>query len=219
MKKYITIVLFALAPFSHADAQVLEIIKLVTEKVIRAIDLKIQAMQNQTIKMQLVQQEAETALSKQNLGQIGKITEEQKELYRNYFASLMQVKQVVSSSALVIRILQQQKAIVVLYNEGVSRTKQDRRVTEKERNDFIAASTVLVDEGALQVNSLEQALRNNYLKATDAERMKLIQTCSVKLDAVSYRLQTLYNRIQQLSISRARDESEKVALRKLYGLN
>jgi hypothetical protein len=46
----------------------LEIIGLVTNKIIKAIDLKVQAMQNATINLQIAQKELENELSKKALG-------------------------------------------------------------------------------------------------------------------------------------------------------
>ena len=89
MKKSLLIFTFLVFGFSVAgNAQVVEIIKLVTEKLIKAIDLKVQEMQNQVINLQIAQKQAENNLSKNKLAEIAAWEQKQKELYQSYYTSL-----------------------------------------------------------------------------------------------------------------------------------
>ncbi|MES2329659.1 MAG: hypothetical protein V4539_08660 [Bacteroidota bacterium] len=219
MKKKIVLVCLSLIGFfSSGNAQVLELITFVTNKVVKAIDLKVQAMQNATINLQLIQQEAENELSKHSLGEIGTLTEKQKELYASYYASLKQVKVVVGASAQVLKVRQQQKALNELYNSALSKTRLDSHFTAKERVQIQQTYKTIIDEGATTLDKLETSLRNNTISATDADRMKLITQSANQLDGLLYKLQTLYERNQQISIKRARDKEEALAVRSLYGL-
>jgi hypothetical protein len=219
MKKlFIILVFLSVAAMQPANAQVFEVIKLITEAVIKAIDLKVQRLQNQTINLQIVQKQIENSLSKNSLDEIGHITEEQKDLYKNYFASLKQVKQTVSQSAAVIKVLQQQKALVVSYNIAISNSNKDTHLTSTEKSSFTKARAALIDEGATTINTLEQALKNNYIQATDVERLKLIMQSANQLEGLLYKLQTIYNRQQQMSLQRAKSESESKQIKELYGI-
>jgi hypothetical protein len=220
MKKYLIVVTFLFASaLQPANAQVFEVIKLITEAVIKAIDLKVQRLQNQTINLQVMQKQMENSLSKNSLDEIGHITEEQKDLYKNYFASLKQVKQTISQSAAVIKVLQPQKALVVLYNIAVSNSNKDTHLTPMEKSAFTKACVTLVDDGATTINILEQTLKNNYIQATDAERLKLIMQSANQLEGLLYKLQTIYNRQQQMSLQRAKSEKESQMIKDLYGLH
>lgn len=63
---------------------ILEIVKAVTKKVIKAIDLRIQRLQNKTIWLQNAQKQVENVLSKLKLDEISDWTQKQKDLYKGY---------------------------------------------------------------------------------------------------------------------------------------
>src|SRR6476620_11144768 len=88
------IVLMVSMPTNQANAQVavLEVIKAGVKKVIKAVDLKIQRMQNETIWLQNAQKVMENQLSKLKLNEIAKWSEKQKELYSKYYTDLWKVK-------------------------------------------------------------------------------------------------------------------------------
>ena len=101
MKRYIKIVTIVLCcsltvlPASQSNATpaaILEIIKAGVKKVIKAVDLKIQRLQNKTIWLQNAQKTLENTLSKLKLDEISDWTKRQKTLYKDYFDELAKVK-------------------------------------------------------------------------------------------------------------------------------
>lgn len=95
MKKYMVILpvsamtLFVSMPTgANAQIAVLEVIKAGVKKVIKAVDLKVQRLQNETIWLQNAQKVLENQLSKLKLTEIADWTEKQKELYKNYYEEL-----------------------------------------------------------------------------------------------------------------------------------
>jgi hypothetical protein len=219
MKKILLLIVSLSILTLSSNAQVLEIIGIVTNKIIKAIDLKVQAMQNATINLQIAQKELENELSKESLADIGSLTEQQKELYKNYYASLKQVKVAVGATAGLIKIRQQQKSLNELYNLALSKTQLDPHFTPKEQTDIKQSFRNIIDEGAFTLDKLETTLRNNSIVATDAERMKLITQSANQLEGLLYKLQTLYSRNQETSIKRARSKEETETIKTLYGLN
>lgn len=89
------IVLMVALPMKQVNAQlaIVEVIKAGVKKVVKAVDLKIQRMQNETIWLQNAQKVMENQLSKLKLTEIADWTERQKELYGKYYADLWKVKQ------------------------------------------------------------------------------------------------------------------------------
>lgn len=69
----------------------------VLSKVIKAIDLKVQAIQNETLVLQNIQRVIENKLHLQKLAEISDWSFKQKELYRKYFEELSAVKPAVDS--------------------------------------------------------------------------------------------------------------------------
>ena len=100
MKKILIIagILLALSivPAQQTNAQIpiLEIIKAGVTKVIKAVDLKIQRLQNKTIWLQNAQKTLENEVSKLKLTEISDWAKKQKELYAKYFDELWKVKNV-----------------------------------------------------------------------------------------------------------------------------
>ena len=79
-----------------AAIPILEIVKAVTKKVIKAIDLRIQKLQNKTIWLQNAQKKIENILSKLKLDEISDWTQKQKDLYKNYYEELAKVKSIIT---------------------------------------------------------------------------------------------------------------------------
>src|SRR5450759_1785832 len=101
MKRYIKIMAIVLCcsltvmPASQSNATpaaILEIIKAGVKKVIKAVDLKIQRLQNKTIWLQNAQKTLENKMSELKLTQIGDWVQKQKTLYADYFDELWKVK-------------------------------------------------------------------------------------------------------------------------------
>ncbi len=84
----VSVMLSAAPAHAQTPAAILEIIKAGVVKVIKAVDLKIQRLQNETIWLQNVQKVVENTFSKLKLNEIAEWSEKQRELYANYFDEL-----------------------------------------------------------------------------------------------------------------------------------
>ena len=73
---------------SRAQDPITEVIRQGIVKVIRAIDLKIQRLQNETIWLQNAQKTLENTMSKLKLDEISDWVERQRKLYGDYFQEL-----------------------------------------------------------------------------------------------------------------------------------
>jgi hypothetical protein len=216
-RKVIIILVIALSFYQRGSAQVLDIIGIVTDKVIKAIDMKVQELQNQTINLQIIQKQTENELSRQNLKEIGDWVEKQKDLYKDYYASLKQVKPLIAGGQNILRVVQQQKELSALYELASSKTKLDARLTEKEKTGIISQYTAILDESTKSLSRLQQTISSNSIQLSDADRIKLINQYANQLDGLLYKLQTVYSRSKQVSLQRARDQDEINAIRQFYG--
>src|ERR1700741_876109 len=96
MKKILLILLLFVSISSTAQFPIAAIIKAGIKKVIVAVDLKIQKLQNKTIWLQNAQKVIENQLSKLKLTEISDWVNKQKELYKDYFDELKKVKNAIS---------------------------------------------------------------------------------------------------------------------------
>ena len=220
MKKRLLLIAFIfITGYSSADAQIIDIIIILTNKVVKAIDLKIQELQNQTINLQIIQKQAENELSKQNLSEISDWVEKQKNLYKDYYASLKQVKPLIAGGQNISRLVQQQKELFGLYELASSKTKLDIHLTEKEKVGTLSQYATILDESTKSFAQLKQTISSNTIQLSDGDRIKLINQYANQLDGLLYKLQTIYSRSQQLSLQRSKDETDSKTIRDFYGLN
>ena len=138
MKKVTIIIciisIISIVPFQKVQAQlaIADIIKAGVKKVIRAIDLKIQRLQNKTIWLQNAQKVVENQLSKLKLAEIGDWAKKQKELYGNYFDELWKIKNSISCYRAVKDIIAQQVQIVQEYSKAFRLSRQDKNFNASE---------------------------------------------------------------------------------------
>ena len=90
MKKLFVVIALLICVHSNAQLAIIDIIKEGIKKVIVAVDLKVQRLQNKTIWLQQAQKTLENTLSKVKLTEIGDWVERQRKLYADYFEELRQ---------------------------------------------------------------------------------------------------------------------------------
>src|SRR6188472_174249 len=135
MKKLLAVVLLALcfmvSPVQNANAQIpiMEIIKQAVTKVIVAVDLKIQRLQNKTIWLQNAQKVLENKMSELKLTEISDWVDKQKTLYADYFDELWKIKSAITTYQRVRDIIRKQVQLVNEYSRAISLFKQDKHFT------------------------------------------------------------------------------------------
>src|SRR5699024_8324978 len=77
--------LFSVASSVQSNAFPIIVVKEALKKVIKAIDLRVQKLQNKTIALQNAQKQIENTLSKTKLKEISGWAKKQKKLYKNYY--------------------------------------------------------------------------------------------------------------------------------------
>jgi hypothetical protein len=227
MKKYVRMMLVALCisftvlPVQEANATpiaILEIIKAAVKKVIKAVDLKIQRLQNKTIWLQNAQKTLENTLSKLKLDEISDWTEKQKEQYRKYYDELAQVKAIISYYQRIRDITKKQLRLVDEYNTSWALIRQDSRFTAKEVAYMEKVYSGILDESLKNIDQINLIIKSFTTKMSDAKRLELINNAADQVDA-NYSDLVQFNRQNTLlSLQRAKTETEVQAIKKLYGL-
>ena len=133
MKKTVFIVTLMLCgEINFAQDPITMIIKEGIKKVIRAVDLKIQRLQNKTIWLQNAQKALENEMSKLKLAEISDWVEKQRKLYADYFDELSKVKEAITTYHVVKDIIDKQKALVGEYKSAWALFRQDENFTVDE---------------------------------------------------------------------------------------
>jgi predicted transcriptional regulator YheO len=208
-------------PASQLSAQpaaILEIIKAGVKKVIKAVDLKIQRLQNKTIWLQNAQKTLENTLSKLKLDEISDWTERQKTLYKDYFEELAKVKSIISYYQRIREISQKQVRLVEEYQRAWNLFKQDKYFTSDELGYMAKVYSGILDESAKNFDQISLVIKSFTTTMSDAKRLEIINAAADDVDANYYDLTRFNKQNMMLSLQRAKENNDVDVVKKLYGL-
>src|SRR5687768_10270883 len=117
---------------ARAVIPIAKIIKEAVKKVIKAVDLMIQRLQNKTIWLQNAQKVLENKLNELKLTEIAEWTEKHRKLYKEYYDELWKVKNAISSYQRIKQILERQKGLVTEYKRVWGIIRNDDHFTKEE---------------------------------------------------------------------------------------
>ena len=221
--KMIALVVFIalIIPIQKAKAQFVigEVIKLTVTKVIKAIDLKVQRMQNKTIWLQNAQKVIENQMSKTRLTEISGWTEQQKQLYSNYYTELGNIKATISKYQRIKDITLKQAALVSEYKQAWSLFRQDSHFNPQELSYMQQVYSGILDASVKNLDEIMLVVSPAKTQMTDEQRLELINKASDHLDENYNDLHQFNNQGIQLSLQRSKDLSDTQSIKKLYGIN
>lgn len=214
-----TTILVALPSGANAQVIIAEVIKAAIKKVVKAIDLKIQRLQNQTIWLQNAQKTVENQLSKFKLDEISNWTEKQRKLYANYYDELVKVKAMIATYQRVRHLAETQTNIVREYHWATALFNKDKHFSADE-----LAHMESVYKGILEasIKNLDQVfiVTNSFkTQMSDGKRLELINEASAKMDDNYSDLKQFNQQNITLSIQRSQSALEVKTLKQIYEVN
>ncbi len=223
MKKILLIsvvALMSLVPVSKIQAQteILEVIKAGVKKVIKAVDLKIQRLQNKTIWLQNAQKVLENKMSELKLTQIGDWVDKQKTLYADYFEELWKVKNTISTYQKVRDVIQNQLQLVTEYSKAFALSRQDKNFTADEINYMRDVYTGILDESVKNLEQVQLVISAFATQMTDGKRLEIINSASNNIEQNLSDLRQFNQDNIKTSLQRAKEKNDIDAVKKLYGL-
>lgn len=210
--------LLATPKATQADPVIVAAVKALAKKVIRAIDLAVQRLQNRTIALQNAQKVLENALSKLKLKEIGEWVDKQREQYAQYFEELNKVKTLIAYYHRVKEIMAQQVRMVEEYKRAYTLFKNDKHFTAQEilymaqvYEGMLNASLQHIDQLVLVVNAFKTQM-------TDHKRMAIINQAANAVEENYQDLQAFNNQNKLLSLQRSKSADEAKMVKAMYGL-
>lgn len=212
--------LLLVIPTRQAQAQlfILDIIKAAVKKVIVAIDLKVQQMQNKTIWLQNAEKELENKMAQLQLNDISDWANKQKKLYSDYYQELQKVKSVISTYQEVKDITRQQLQLMNEYKSAYSLFKQDKNFSGSEINYMGQVYNGILNESVQNLNELLLAINSFSTTMTDAKRLEIISSTSRRMSTNLNDLRQFNNQNKSLSMQRAKANNDVQITQQLYGL-
>ena len=210
-----------LIPAKTANAQFVigEVIKLTVTKIIKAIDLKVQRMQNKTIWLQNTQKVIENQMSKSKLTEISSWTEQQKQLYSNYYTEVWKIKSAIANYQRIKDITMKQAALVSEYKQAWNLFRQDSHFNPQELSYMQQVYSGILDASVKNLDEIMLVVSPTKTQMTDEQRLELINHASDHLDENYNDLHQFNNQGIQLSLQRSKDLNDTQSIKKLYGIN
>lgn len=218
MKKIIVVLALLISVNSNAQIPILEIIKAGIKKVIVAVDLKIQRLQNKTIWLQNAQKTLENAMSKTKLTEISSWVEKQRKLYDDYFQELWKIKSALTYYHRVKDIIENQVAMVNEYKSAWAVFRQDKNFTAEELEYMFTVYTGMMDESLKSLDQLFLVVNAFATQMSDAKRLEIINTAASTIEQGFMDLKDFNNQHKTISIQRSVEKGEIDYVKKLYGL-
>ncbi|MBE7174252.1 MAG: conjugal transfer protein TraI [Williamsia sp.] len=211
-------VILSLTSTVQAQIPIAEVIKEGIKKVILAVDLKVQRLQNKTIWLQNAQKELENTLSATRLDDISGWVEKQKDLYGNYFDELGKVKDAIKMYHRVKEIGEKQVAIVTGYKTAYGLFRQDPHFTATELEYMATVYSGMLAESMKNIDQLSLVVNAMTIQMSDEQRIGIINAAGDAIDKVYNDLRQFNNESRLLSLHRSKDAAEAAVVSTLYGL-
>ncbi len=220
MKKwvFVLVLIFCCISRGHSQIPIVEIIKAGVVKVINAVDLKIQRLQNETIWLQNAQKVLENALAKAKLAEIGDWVQKQKDLYGDYFDELNQVKSVIVYYHQVREITGLEAKMIADYKRAFALFTQDTHFTAGEIAYLRQVYAGMIEKSADNLDQLSLVVQALTTSMTDAQQMEIINRAAENIRRQYEDLQQFTTENQLLSLRRSKDAQEIDVVKQLYGL-
>ncbi|ANH81697.1 conjugal transfer protein TraI [Niabella ginsenosidivorans] len=222
MKKIVMIFMLSiglsLMPTQKSHAVVWVVVKAVLVKVIKAMDLAVQRLQNKTIWLQNAQKTLENTLSKVKLDEISDWVKKNKEQYAKYYDELAQVKEAITGYKRVKAIMEKQVRVVEEYKRAFGLFKQDKHFTPDEINYMTKVYSGIVDESLKNLDQLFLVVGTLGTKMSDGKRLEIINKAAEGIDETLGDLRMFNSQNVRLSLQRSKDLQEVQTVKALYGI-
>jgi len=216
MKKLIVILLLLCSLKSQAQYQ---IVTSLVKKVIKAIDLKVQRMQNETLWLQNAQKTIENQLSKFRLTEISDWSEKQKALYGEYYDELWKVKSTIAYYQRIKELTVKQVGMVREYQHAWKLFQSDKHFKPDEIIQMQRVYTGILDASLKNLEQIMLIINPGKTQMTDQQRLEAINQAGDRLDENYGDLKQYNKQNMILSLHRSKDLNEVQTIKQYYGLH
>ena len=201
-----------------AALPILEIVKAVTKKVIKAIDLGIQRLQNKTIWLQNAQKQVENTLSKLKLDEISDWTKKQRDLYKSYYEELQNVKSIITYYQRIKEISSKQTRLIEEYEKAWNLFKRDQSFTVSELEYMEKVYDGILEESMKNIDQIFLIIDSFTTQMSDLKRLEIINKAADQIDANYNDLRLFNQQNMLLSLQRAKTAADAEKVKQFYGI-
>lgn len=201
-----------------AALPILEIVKAVTKKVIKEIDLGIQRMQNKTIWLQNAQKQIENTLSKLKLDEISDWTKKQRDLYKDYYDELQKVKSIITYYQRIKEISAKQTRLIGEYEKAWNLFKRDDHFKISELEYMEKVYDGILEESMKNIDQIFLIIESFTTQMSDLKRLEIINTAADQIDSNYNDLRLFNQQNVLLSLQRAKTDADVNKVKQFYGI-
>lgn len=195
---------------------ILEIVKAVTKKVIKAIDLRIQRLQNKTIWLQNAQKQIENVLSKLKLAQISEWSQKQRDLYKDYYEELARVKSAITYYKRIKEITAKQTRLISEYERAWNLIRQDNHFNASELDYIQEVYSGILGQSVQNIDQIFLVLDSFTTQMSDLKRLEIINNAADRIDD-NYESLMLFNKQNMLvRLQRAKISNDVNKVKEFY---
>jgi hypothetical protein len=202
----------------NAAIPIAVIIKEAVKKVIKAVDLMVQRLQNKTIWLQNAQKVLENKLNELKLTEIAEWTEKHRKLYQDYYEELWKVKNTIATYQRVRQIMDKQVRIVDEYRRCWNIVQSDDHFTKQELEYMFRVYSGIMEESVQNLDQILLVINSFKTQMGDGKRLEIIEHAADQIEQNYFDLRQFNTQNMLLSINRAKDQHEVHVVKKLYGL-
>jgi hypothetical protein len=201
-----------------AALPILEIVKAVTKKVIKAIDLGIQRLQNKTIWLQNAQKQIENTLSKLKLDEISVWTKKQRDIYKDYYEELQKVKSIIIYYQRIKEISSKQTRLIEEYERAWNLFKKDQSFKVSELEYMEKVYDGILEESIKNIDQIFLIIDSFSTQMSDLKRLEIINKAADQIDTNYNDLRLFNQQNMLLSLQRAKTDADAKKVKQFYGI-
>ncbi|TXJ24858.1 MAG: conjugal transfer protein TraI [Chitinophagaceae bacterium] len=213
------VVLFTTMPTQRSHAVVWVAIQVAVKKVIKAMDLAIQRLQNQTIKLQNAQKAIENVMAKLKLKEISEWSEKQRQIFQTYYDELWRVRAAIAYYRRIKEITAKQWQLVQEYKEAFNLFKQDKSFTPDQLLYIYDVYSGILEESVKNLDEIVLVINSFKTQMSDASRLAIINASSDRIEENLSHLRRFTDENIMMRIEKARDQQEILSIKAYYGIS
>jgi hypothetical protein len=206
-------------PSANAQIPVVSLVSSAIKKVITALDLEVQKLQNQTIALQNAEAQLENKMSLGNLNNISSTLNKEKNLYSSYYQELQQVKKVITDYDEVKQATQQQIELVSEYKTAYNLFQQDKNFSPPEIKYMASVYDGILQESIRNLNEVVTAVTSLTTQMSDAERLLMVHKATTGMQKNLNDVRQFNNNNMSITMQRAQQQNDMNQVRQLYGIS
>lgn len=202
----------------HAQVPVVGVVGSILNKIITAMDLKVQQEQLSTMELQEDQQLLENDLSSTSITGISYWVGQEQDLYATYYQDLWQIRQVLSTYSRIKTLWQTDQQLLQAYQQAMALFSKDPHFSLAELQQMDAVYQGLLELSARNLDELSILINPFQTQMSDGRRLALIDQTQTQEETNLQNLKAFTWAQELLSLSRTRDQNDAESIRVLYGL-